>query len=314
MSSIVGIPRACAAGSRNTGTPNGCVVTLEQINGFLLCYDGFKIPAASQDSWSEVLTYLQTATLSSSYLERLYPVLQLNDFTDNTDAPQVKKNGFGDNIAIFEQPFMAEIELENLGIEFMKNIRGFGKAKNLRMYIVTDEFIGGYLDSTGDFCPFECTFISKGVKVGKRTGDQTKYLFDVTLKNPVALTDLIEPIVFPENTDLSTELNGLTDVVLTATGGSLSAQIEATEKMTKANFGTKFATEIMANASDIILVDGASATVASVSSSGVILVNGLTAGTRKIKLNVPVDLTTSGIGSVTSGGYESNEVTVTVTA
>lgn len=312
MPTIVGLPRSCEEGSRNTGTPNGCVVTLEQITGFLLCYDGFKVPVASQDSWSEVLTYFQTATLASDPLERIYPVLQLNDFTDNTEAAQVKKNGFGDNIAIFEQPFTAEIELENLGIEFMKNMREFRKAKNLRLYIITDEFIGGYLDSAGEFCPFECTFISKGVKVGKRSGDATKYLFDVTLKNPVALTDLIEPIVFPENTDLATEINGLTDVVISATGGAGTISVTAIEKNTKKDWITKFSTEIMADSDAVILVDGTLATVASIS-SGTALISGITAGSHTVKIDTPANLVSKSIGSITAGGYESNEVTVTVT-
>ena len=66
-------------------------------------------------------------------------------------------------------------------------------------------------------------------------------------------------------------------------------------------------------AGNTLLIDGAAETPTSVS-NGTILLSGITAGEHTVSLNVPSALVTESIGSLSKGGYESNEVTVTVTA
>lgn len=303
------LPNCAKQGSFNTGIPNGCVLTLENITGFLLAFDGFKIPAASTTNWATELAYMQAATLATDPAERLYPVLFLEDFTDNTPAPEKKKSGFGNTTHTFEQPYDFQARLENLGIEFMKNLRSYRGRKNLRCYVVTDEMIGGYENAAGDFVPFKCTFDLTQPKIGKITGDPTMYNVEISLKDPRALTDNLVGIAIPIGTDLASEINGLTDVVLSVTGGTTSVTFTAVEKNTKVDFVTKYATELMAG--NLVYVNGVAKTVASVT-NGVALVSGLTAGSSVVSLVAPSALVTGGIGSATAGGYESNEVTVTV--
>ena len=294
-------------GTRNTGIPNGCVLTLENIVGFLLAEDGFAIPTASTTDWATELAYMQAATLNATANERLFPILFLEDFTDNTPAPEKKKNGFGDTTHTFEQPYDFQARIENLGIEFMKNIRSFRGKKNLRCYVVTDEMIGGYENSAGDFVPFECTFDLTQPKIGKVTGDPTMYNVEISLKDPQALTDNLVGIAIPSGVDLASELNGITDVVLTVTPGTNSVSITAVEKNTKVNFISKYATEL---ATGMFLVGGVAknATIA----NGVATISTLGGGSTTVSLNTPALMAAAGIGSTTAGGYESNVVTVTV--
>lgn len=301
------LPNCTTQGSFNTGIPNGCVLTLENITGFLLAFDGFKIPAASTTDWATEIAYLQAATLATDPAERLYPVLFLEDFTDNTPAPEKKKSGFGNTTHTFEQPYDFQARLENLGIEFMKNLRSYRGRKNLRCYVVTDEMIGGYENAAGDFVPFECTFDLTQPKIGKITGDPTMYNVEISIKDPRALTDNLVGIAIPTGTDLASEINGLTDVVLSVTGGAGSVAISAIEKNTKVDFITKYATEL---ATGMFLVNGVAknATIA----NGVATISALTAGSAIVSLNTPAVLAAAGIGSSTAGGYEGNSVTVTV--
>jgi len=309
--SNINYPLCGTNGTRNTGIPNGCVLTLENIVGFILADDGFKIPAASTTDWATELAYLQAATLNADASERLYPALFLEDLTDNTPATEKKKSGFGNTTHTFEQPYDFQARIENLGVEFMKNIRAFRGKKNLRCYVVTDEMIGGYENSAGDFVPFECTFDLTQPKIGKVTADPTMYNVEISLKDPKALTDNLVGIAIPSGVDMASELNGITDVVLTVTGGTTSITFTAVEKNTKVDFVTKYATELMAGT--LVFVNGVAKTVASVT-NGVALVSGLTAGSSVVSLVTPSALVTGGIGSATAGGYESNEVTVTVAA
>lgn len=313
MADILNVPRACNTRRLNTGASKGCVVTFNEMIGVILCFDGFKIPSASRTDWATTLAYLQEAAMNPDPKKRIYPILKA-EFTDNTEAADVKKDGVGFINAVFEKPFTAEVIPENLGVEFFKNLRGFTHPsvnKNVRAYIVTDEFIGGHADSAGDFLPYEAAFMSKGMKGGKRTGDQTKYMFDLSLKNPKALTDLLNTISYPEDVVMEDELSGLIDVVLTATGGSGTITLKAVEVASKESFVSKYAAELELGH---IYIDGVANTDAISISGDTITISSVTAGTYKVKLAPASVLVADGIGSKSMGGYESDEVTVTVTA
>ena len=311
MASIVNKPTACATLGTNVGQPKGCVLKLENIVGFMLAYDGFKIPVASQDTFDEVLTYLQTASLAADPNERLYYLPMIQDFTDNTPAPEKKTSGFGQLTHVFEQPHSFEVRIENLGIEFHKRLRGFNGRKDLRMYVVTDEAIGGYIDSNGDFLPFEATFFAKQPKLGKVTGDPTMYMAEIELRDPKALSENLSAIAIPDGIELPDEIGGITDVTITATGGAGTVSITAVESISNVDFITKYETEILENGN--FLIDNVPEASVSIT-NGVALFTGISAGTHTVKLNINSDLIVGGIGSLSKGGYESNEVTVTVTA
>lgn len=309
--SIVNKPAACSTSGTNVGQPNGCVIKLEDIVGFILAYDGFRIPVANQDDFDSVLSYLQEKSLATKANDRLYFLPMVEDFTDNTAAPEKKTSGFGNLMAVNEQPYSFEVEIENLGIEFNKRLRGFNGRKDLRIYVLTPEMIGGYKDANGDFLPFEGQFFTKQPKIGKVTGDYTKYMAEVSLKDPKALSQNLSAIAIPTDIILADEIGGITDVTITATGGLGSISITAVESISQVDFVTKYATELAAG--NTLLIDGAAETPTSIS-NGTILLSGITAGEHTVSLNVPSALVTESIGSLSKGGYESNEVTVTVTA
>lgn len=304
---IINAPIGCTTGPGNTAIPS-CGATIDHLKGLFLCFDGFEIPNASLTSFATALTYLQTKTLAANPLERLYPLSIIEGLTNNTAAPEKKNSGYGNTQYTAEQPHQFELELENVGIEFFKRLRRWNGRKDLKVYWIDTEFIGGHQTSTG-FAPIEASLFVKQAMPGN-IADYTKYMADLELKNPKSLTDLLDTIAIPDGTDLESEVNGITDVTLAGTGGVLSATVTAVMSISKEDFATKFDSQIVD--ANTLLVDGNAVTPDSVANGAVSLT--LTAGTHTISLAAPADLATAGIGSSTAGGYESNEITVTVTA
>lgn len=305
--SAINYPKSCVTNYANTGLPS-CFVSIDHLKGLVICYDGFKIPAANLTSFATTLAYLQTATLAANPLERAYPLHIIEGLTDNTAAPEKKNSGYGNTQYTSEQPHQFEIELENVGIEFYKKLRTFNGKKNVRVYWLDEQFIGGYEDSNGDLLPMEASLFFKQVKPGN-IADYTKYMLDLELKNSKSLTDDLDVVAITDGTDLKNELNGIIDITLAGTGGILSANVTAVMAISKEDFITKHLADIQ----DVgFLVDG-TATEPTTIANGIALFT-LTAGSHKIKMNTPSALAEGGMGSPTAGGYESNEITVIVTA
>ena len=307
--SKINYPLNCNTGVGNTGLPN-CTINLEQLTGLLLTFDGFKIPAASLTDFDTMFAYLQEATLNADPLMRIYPLNIIEGLTDNTAAPEKKMSGYGNTKGIIEQTHQFEVELESHGIHFYKNLRKWNGRKNVRAYWVDKGFIGGYKDSNGDLQPMALDIFFKQVKPGN-VADITKYMCEVELKDEKALTDNLDGMAIPNGFKVKNEIFGLTDVELSGTGGVLSATVTGVMAISKEDFISKFE-YFLGNGLGNFLVDGTSADPTSIS-NGVVLFT-LTAGTHKIKLGPPALLEAHNIGSATSGGYESNEITVTVTA
>jgi hypothetical protein len=306
--SIVNYPLNCARGLGNTGQPS-CAISIEKLEGLLMTTDGFKIPAASLTSFDTAFAYLQAATLAANPLQRIYPLHTIEGLTNNTAAPEKKLSGYGNTQSVTEQPQQFEVEIENNGIEYYKKLRTWNGRKDVRVYWIDKTFIGGYLDSNGDLLPMEASVFFKQVMPGN-VADITKYMCELELKSPTALTDDLSAISIPEGFKVKNEIHGLRDVTLAGTGGVLSASVTAVMSISKENFATKFASELT---DDAWLVDGAATSPSVIDANGVAAFV-LTAGSHTIKLNTPSALAGWVIGSLTSGGYESNEITVTVTA
>ena len=304
--SIVNYPLSCARGLGNTGQPS-CAISIEKLEGLLMTTDGFKIPAASLTSFDTAFAYLQTATLAADPLQRIYPLHTIEGLTNNTAAPEKKLSGYGNTQSVTEQPQQFEIEIENNGIEYYKKLRTWNGRKDVRVYWIDKTFIGGYLDSNGDLLPMEASVFFKQVMPGN-VADITKYMCELELKSPTALTDDLSAIAIPEGFKVKNEIHGLRDVTLAGKGGVFSATVTAVMSISKEDFATKFASELM---DDTWVADG-SAPLFPTIANGVVLFPELTAGVHTISLTTPATLASYGIGSPTSGGYESNEITVTV--
>lgn len=298
-------PLNFSTGVGNTGLPS-FTINLEQLTGLLLTFDGFKIPAASLTDFDTMFAYLQEATLNADPLMRIYPLNIIEGLTDNTAAPEKKMSGYGNTKGIIEQPHQFEVELESHGIHFYKNLRKWNGKKNVRAYWVDKGFIGGYKDSNGDLQPMELDIFFKQVKVGN-VADITKYMCEVELKDEKALTDNLDGMAIPDGFKVKNEIFGLTDVELSGTGGRLSATVRGVMAISKEDFVSKFSGDLLNNVP--WLVNGVSKGPDSIINGNVLFT--LTAGVHKIKLAPAYSLVTENIGSATSGGYESNEITVT---
>lgn len=302
----------CANKFGNVGRP-ACAVKLDRLVGFIMTFDGFEIPNASLDSFDNALAYLQNASVASGR-DRIFYIPKVFGNEDNTPEPEVKKSGYGFLVKTDEMPHEFTIEHEDLGIEFHKRLRKFRNRKDLRVYWIDTTFIGGQQTSTG-LKGFKCSFIAKQVKV--EGGDYTMYKSTLQIQDPTALTDKLATILLPEDFDLSVELGGILDVDVTATGGALSASVKAKTSISKTDLYNLYADE-MAVVSAFVCTNeygtivAPSAVVKDDANKAWVLT--LPVGVYSIKLASPSALVALGVGSLTSGGYESNSATATVTA
>jgi len=305
MATILGVPRACNTKVGNTGQPS-CDTKIQKLTMLILAYDGFKIPASSLITFEDALAHLRAATIAALPKNRVYPIKTVEGLTDNTEASEVIKSGYGNPQYSNEKPHTFEIDTENLGIGYYKNLRKFKGQKNLRAFWVDTTFIGGQKNANGDLVPFECTFDAKQVKVGDGGGTITKNMVDFSLKRATALSDDIEQIVFDEDYDLANDLYGVLGVELSSPAAWV---VKAKEMITKTDLYDSYA--------DALAVTGAwkatnAVTGAAIAVSTVVkdIVNKgwtitlATVTAADITLADPAALAALNVGSSTAGGYE----------
>ena len=302
--SIIGKPRACNTKNANTGQAT-CDTKIQKLTMLLLARDGFAIPASETTSFEDVLAYLQTATLAADPKKRIYPIKTIQGYTENTEAADTIKSGFGDPIGRNEKPHSYEVDLNYLGIGHHKRLRRFNEDETLRAYWVDTTFIGGQKNSAGDFVPFEVFFNLRQVTVGNGADAITKSVVDLSFKRPTALTDDMEQIVFDEEIDLKNELYGCLDVTLSSPA---SMVVKANISISNVDLYDSYSTQL-ATPSAWICTDALTGQIVTPTSVTVSATNkgwtfaGLT-GLVDVKLVDPTALAALNVGSTTSGGYE----------
>lgn len=305
MSTILSVPRACNTKAGNTGQPS-CDTKIQKLTMLILAYDGFKIPASELTSFEDALAYLQSATIAALPKNRIYPIKTVEGLTDNTEAAEVIKSGYGNPQYSNEKPHSFEIDTENLGIGYYKNLRKFKGQKNLRAFWVDTTFIGGQKNAAGDLVPFECTFDAKQTKVGDGGGAITKNMVDFSLKRSTALSDDIETIVFDEDYDLANDLFGILDVELSSPAAGV---VVAKTMISKENLYDSYADALAVVGAwkAIDAISGAALTVSAVTKNttykgwNITFTGGTVAD---IALANPAALAALNVGSSTAGGYE----------
>ena len=308
MSTIIGVPQ-CSTKWGNTGQP-ACDIKIDHLQHLAIHFDGFEVSDSDLDDWNNVLAALQQGTMNP-IATRLFPVKNIYATEDATEAPAKMTSGYGRTAAIMEKPHHFDIELENVGVEFFKRLRKFNGNKKLRVFWVDKTFIGGKKTSTG-WTGMECDWHLNQVKPGN-IADYTKYILQLELTDPKALTDNLAPIVFPDGFDFDVEVAGITDVTLSGTIAVKTATINAFTSIARTNFFKDYASQLAAGA---FLVNGVapSTEYVGVDANGVVTFTFLTAGVKQIELNTPEELAEFlMIGSYTSGGFESNVLTLTAT-
>ncbi len=297
--------------SINTGVSAGKKLRIDEIIGFIIVFDGFKIPNTSAQTYAEMLTYLQTKTIAASKEERCYPVTRLYDFTDESEDPEEKTDGFGRLSRINEKPKKFSCMFVNNGIEFHKNTRGFNEYSDLAIYPIAKNGIVGFRDTTGALVPYNANMFVYPQKIGKVTGDETMLPVKISLIDSKYMTNKLDMVEFPEGNDIETELNGIVDLVLTpyATG-----KVIVEQKGTYKNLydTTTYRTALAAPSAWMARdkVTKASVTITSVTADATIkgftFVVGVTPNTVEVQTVDPTALAALNIGSATAGGFESD--------
>lgn len=197
----------------NVGQPTGGFPSLDHFTGMLLHFDGFEVSEANLASYALFQTALQTATLAAID-SRLFPVMHIQGATDNTPAVETKTAPYGNKVSQVEKPHSYTFELENWGIGWFAEARKFNGRLDMRAFFVTPSLALGEKTDTG-FQGFEVSVNFEQVKVGN-VADYTKYMVNVEITDPQALSENVHAVEVPEGTILRNKLKGITSVTLSS--------------------------------------------------------------------------------------------------
>lgn len=306
---VLNRPIPTADYSINVGIAKGKKLKLDEITGFIIVFDGFKIPKASRSDFAEALTYLQEKTIAADRYERAYPITKLYDFTDETADPEEKTDGYGDLVGMVEQPVKFSIMFPNHGIEFHKNTRNMNAYDGFRAYGIARNMICGYTNSDGDLLPFEMNMFINRQKIGKKTGDLTMLPAKLSFRDPLAFSTRLDVIEVPQDTDLENELNGVIDLTLSSPALNV---VVVEEKGTMTNLFDKYAS-VLSKAANWEARDAVTKTAITIST---VVTNATHKGFTftypsnpnpvEVRTVSPEALAVSFMGSATAGGYESD--------
>jgi hypothetical protein len=253
---------------------------------------------------------LQEQTLNPDPKKRFYPFKAVEGFTDNTAAPEVKKSGYGNVIETDEKPFDFQIEAENIGIGYWKNIRRFRGQAGLCAYWIDTTFIGGQKAVNGDFLPFDAQFDALQPKAGVKGGEVTKTMINLSFKDEKALSDNLSAIVFPIDVDLKRELFGVTGVELSSPSPLLGT-VKAVEAISKTDLYDIYADALAVPAAwkAIEPLTGAVLAITTVTKNPTLKAWNIDhAGAQAdVTLASPEALAALNVGSATAGGFEAEQ-------
>ena len=306
---VLNRPIPTSDSSINTGIAKGKKLKLDEITGFIIVFDGFKIPKASRSDFAEALSYLQSKTIAADKYDRAYPITKLYDFTDETADPEEKTDGYGDLVGMVEQPVKFSIMFPNHGIEFHKNMRNANAYDSFRAYGIARNMICGYANSDGDLLPFEMNMFINRQKIGKTTGDLTMLPAKLSFRDPKAFSTRLDVIEIPEDTDLENELNGVIDLVLSSPALNV---VVVEEKGTMTNLYDKFGSVLSQKsnweARDAVTKVAITLTTVTTSPAhkGFAFTYPSNPNPVEVRTVDPEALATSFMGSATAGGYESD--------
>ena len=303
----------CAVQSLNVGLNFGCDVKRDRVMGVILAPRGFEVPLANANTYEDVLEYLQNAALSTT--NRVLPLTRpLFGATDNTADPTAITSGYGNIYGYTDDPKSFQLEIDNYGYTWWKRLSAANMG-NWSVYVIDKTFIEGQLTSTG-FAGFDANIFVQKPQYDGTNG--VRHYMNVTLNNPLAMGAVGDILQFPyDGYDISKELNGLTDLHLTATPGAGSVSVVVETLAGRTNVYDQYKSELSdPDAWKVYNVaTGAVVPVTAVAANDATKSFSLsvTAGQRSVSLASPAELVALGVGSQTMGGYESNVVQVTVT-
>ena len=297
--------------SINTGISAGKKLKIDEIIGFIVVFDGFKIPNTSAQTYAEMISYLQTKAIAAAKEERCYPFTILHDFMDETEDPEEKVDGFARVTKRVPKPKKFTCKFVNEGVEFHKNTLGFNEYSNLAIYAIAKNGIVGYRNAARDFLPFLANVFVDPMKIGKNTGDETTLPAKISLLDTKSMTTNFDIVEFPEENNIDSELNGIIDLVLSPYS---TGKVIVEEKGTYKNlFDRTTIRTALASTSAWVARDSVTKAAVSITSvtadttiKGFTFVTAVSPNPIEVQTVDPTALAALNIGSATAGGFESD--------
>jgi hypothetical protein len=320
----------CTQNMGNTGIES-CGINLEKIVGVILMPDTLTFDAAKIATDATLITALQTAVLAAK-TSRAFPILKAGAIvgvTDNTPEATMDNAEYGDLMGVFYQKHNFTLRMGNNGMYLMQQLYKYMGNRNVAAV---------FIDAKGKILfkkygtgakGIPCQVITDQYKLATGTAAGVQNV-RIILNDTDALMDNDKLLVFPlgNTVELSDLIHGIHDVVLSQGSGTNTASALYVKAMLPASyvdFGLTFKTEIETNDGNMFNVYDITAPTTPITVSGVtvdaagqIILASSAAFTSGhsfyVSLKTPAELAAlvTPLGAATTGGYESNVLTVAV--
>ncbi len=309
----------CAQKVGNTGWEN-CGIDIERIKSILIMPRSLAFDADDIASDADLIAALQAATVADKS-GRLYPLMdRVVMMTNNTAEPTQDTAGYGNLMGVIFGKHNFQMRIDNNGLHLFQQLFKFNNNKGLSF---------AFIDGNGKLFARKYSTGFKGMP-GQIIVNQTMPAVDaavmtqnisIILDEEDAIMNDAKLFVYPFSSDyvLGDYIHGIHDVVLSGSATTAKADITAIMPANFVDFVALYATElanvgawVVTKESDGsvvtpsgVTVSGSTASIAATFTKGASYLIKLAAAADLIELTAP-------IGSLTTGGYESNVLRVTV--
>lgn len=309
----------CSVKSGNTGWEN-CGIDIERIKSILIMPRSLAFDADDIASDAALIAALQAATVAAKSA-RVYPLMdRVVMLTNNTAEPTQDTSGYGNLMGVIFGKHNLQMRIDNNGLHLFQQLFKFNNNKGLSF---------AFIDGNGKLFARKYSTGFKGMP-GQIIVNQTMPAVDATvmtqnlsiiLDEEDAIMNDAKLFVYPFSSDyvLGDYLHGIHDVVLSGTATTAKIDVTGILPANFVDFVALYATELAAVGAWVVTAQATGAAITpsgvTVSGSTVSIAATLSAGsTYLVSLAAPADLIelTNPIGSLTTGGYESNVLKVTV--
>lgn len=293
-------------GYGNTGQPKGKQFTLKPFKGVLIHPDGFTIPnEVLSGTYESLVAHLQAAQLNAPE-RRVWCFPSFAGVTDTSEAADVQKTPYGFNVVRSEKPQTMDIELENLGTEYYKGIRNFTDRTDLRAIFFQEDGILLEDAGNGEAQGCEISLIANQTTIPTIDAYQ-KQILAVQIKDSGFLSDRVNFVQTKTGKEFISFFKGILNVEHSEPATNV---VKAVEAISKTDLYDVYDTELAVPAAWWIrnLLTGGltrpTTVVINPVNKGWAITTAVSAP-REIFLDTPTALATLGVGSITSGGFES---------
>lgn len=309
----------CAQKVGNTGWEN-CGIDIERIKSILIMPRSLSFDADDIESDAALIAALQAATVADKS-GRLYPLMdRVVALTNNTAEPGQDTAGYGNLMGVQFGKHNFQMRIDNNGLHLFQQLFKFNNNKGLSF---------AFIDGNGKLFARKYSTGFKGMP-GQIIVNQAMPAVDaaVMVQNLSIILDEEDAImndaklfVYPFSSDyvLGDYIHGIHDVVLSGSATTAKADITAIMPANFVDFVALYATELACVGAWVVTkesdgsvvtpsgvtVSGSTASIAATFTKGASYLIKLAAAADLIELTAP-------IGSLTTGGYESNVLRVTV--